>query len=152
MSTKKIFTKCVPGAKYITGDNKYCTGPMGPQGPLSNTEYHKVSSENESTTTSTIMQPKLTLIASSLPDGIYRLGYGYEVSNINNTYLTEIEIKLDETVVGLSTYESDQDYRCHSGFVYKNLSGFVTATIKHRVQTCGTSKIRKACLELWRIS
>ena len=116
------------------------------------THYQYAASDTESTTTSTTLQVKTTLTTGSLPSGDYRLAYTAEVSNASNGVLTEIEVKLDGVVVALPNMEADNDYLLFGGFVVQTLSGVVTATISHRVQTTGTSKIRRARLELWRVS
>lgn len=116
------------------------------------TEFQQVASDAESTTTLTKLQTKTTLTTSSLPSGTYRLGYTSEISNAANSVLSEIEVMLDKTIVALATMEADNDYLLFGGFAYQSLSGVITATIKYRVQTTGTAKIRRARLELWRVS
>lgn len=141
------------------------TGPAGgPQGPTGiqgatgaggsstfGSQFYQNSSDSESSTTSGYWQTKLTLTTDSLPSGTYRLGYTFEVSNGSNGVLTEIEVKLDGDVVANPTMESDNDFLLFGGFAYATLSGVVTATIKYKAQS-GTAKIRRARLELWRVS
>ena len=116
------------------------------------TQYQTAASDTESTTTSTTLQNKTTLTTGSLPSGTYRLGYAFELSNASNGVLSEVEVRLDGTEVALTTFEADNDFHSLGGFVHQSLSGVVTATIKYRVQTTGTAKIRRARLELWRVS
>lgn len=111
------------------------------------------ASEGESSTTSTTLQTKVTLNPTIGTAGTYRLGYTMEVSNSANGVLSEIEVMLDGVVVALPTMEADNDYLAFAGFVHQSLStGSRTATIKYRVQTTGTCLIRRARLELSRVS
>ena len=134
----------------------YGTNSGGTRGyhamPVFGTQYHYAASDSESTTTSTTLQLKTTLTTSQLPAGTYRLGFTCEISNGSNGVLTEVAVTLDGTIVQNPTMEADNDFLQWAGFVHQSLSGVVTATIKHRVQTTGTSKIRRARLELWRVS
>jgi hypothetical protein len=116
------------------------------------TQYQTASSEAESTTTSTTLQDKTTLTTGVLPSGTYRLGYSFELSNESDCALTEVEVKLDGTVVTLPTMEPNNDYLLFGGFIHQSLSGSITATIKYRVQSTGTAKIKRARLELWRVA
>lgn len=129
-------------------------GPTGATGPAGSTleGLNYAASEGESSTTSTTLQTKVTLTSSNLTSGTYRLGYCFEISNSSNSVLSEAEVMLDGVIVGLMTFESDNDYHMGCSFVHQNLSGVVTATIKYRVQTTGTCLIRRARLELWRVS
>ncbi len=117
-------------------------------------QYYYQASDTESTTTSTTLQTKTTLTTDSLPSGTYRLGYSFEISNAINAVLSEVQVFLDDVAVGITIFEADDDFHSLSGFVHQSLSGIKTATIKHRIQTkySGTSKIRRARLELYRVS
>lgn len=131
------------------------TGPKGDQGDsgvgVFGSERNYIASEGESTTTSTTLQTKTTLTTGSLPSGTYRLGYNCEVSNVDSDVVTEVEVKLDGTIVALPNIKIDGDYVPVSGFVEQALSGAITATIKYRAVTTGTAKIRRARLELFRV-
>ena len=115
-------------------------------------QYQYSSEDKESTTTSTTLQTKVTLTTGSLPSGNYRIGYTFEVSNTSNGVLTEVEVKVGASVIALPTMEAANDYVLFGGFCRSALSGVVTATIKYRVLTTGTAKIRRSRLELYRIS
>ena len=115
-------------------------------------EYQTAESDAESTTTATTLQTKLTLTTTSLPSGTYRLGYAFEVGNTLNSVLTTVEVDISGTVEAQTTYESDNDKHSLSGFVHRSMSGVKTINIKYMTAATGTATIRRARLELWRVS
>lgn len=117
-------------------------------------QFQHVYSNGESTTSSIILQNKLTLETGQIPSGLYRLGYSMDISNAGDYIFTEYEVKLNDIIISLSTIKTQDDYINCGGFIYQQLEdGNYTITIKYRTMgSGGVSKIKKANLEFWRIS
>lgn len=120
-------------------------------------EFQQNSSESSSTTTSSTFQQKLRMTTSSLPIGTYRIAWAWEW-NINSTSGdAEFQIELnDTTLLGTGRMESQDslNYHPYCGFYYAtSISGIQTIDIDYRVNSGGgTVTIRRARLEIWRIS
>ena len=127
---------------------------------LGNISYHyKNSDESESSTTSTEYQTKLTLNANGLSAGIYRIGYNYEWNHYHpgSNYIGRIQIDND-TVISSQVEKpkngNSDEWGIFSGFCYVELTaGDHFIDIDYATNQCGkASKIRRARLEIWRVS
>jgi len=120
-------------------------------------EAQEASSDAESTTTSTIYQEKLKLTTPSLPSGKYRIGWSLELKEAGTGHTTA-QIELDDTtIIGFTYHDSSfSDYCSFSGVFYTGtISGIHTIDIDFRAEPApddDTAKIRRARLEIWRIS
>ncbi len=135
-------------------------GPQGPQGPsggVFGSEYDYASSEGESTTTSSSWQPKLNLTTANLPSGRYRLSYSAELRNSSDEAAAMGRV----TVNGITVAEAGIDYgedtpnnfTSFSGFYdLGTISGVQDIDMDFREQSGGTARIRRARLEIWRVS
>jgi len=118
-------------------------------------EYQYVESLGESSTTSTSMQQKLRLTTSSLPAGTYRIGWSYEYgqSGISDSFGARVQIDDVTTIMqALIEIKDTTDEIPSSGFAVVSLSsGVHFIDLDFNAET-GTSYIRNARLEIWRIS
>ena len=114
-------------------------------------EFQQVSSEGESSTTSDTYQQKLRLTTGSLPSGVYRIGWYAEIDGQTDPMDMQVELN-DTTQIGFNDYDSSlSDYINCSGFYYDTLSGVNTIDIDWR-EGGGEGLIRRARLEIWRVS
>lgn len=133
-------------------------GDQGDPGPVSvfGTEHQEEESDGTSSTTSTSFQNKLTLTTPSVPAGLYRVGFFYEWNGSHGGYDVRVEVRHESTVLAYNTKapEDSDAYESVGGYKYVNLSGGVEDFhIKYRTQnSSGTARIRRARLELWRVS
>ncbi len=115
-------------------------------------EFQEESAESESNTSSTSYQQKLRLTTDSLPSGTYRIGWSYEIDGNGDTSRARVELNDDDE---LSYYEYDSslaDFIQVSGFKYESLSGVNTIDIDYSMISSGEIDIRRARLEIWRVS
>lgn len=118
-------------------------------------EYEYAESEAESTSTSDTLVDKVSLVTASLPAGNYKFSYSCEMQNSNAGGNVQIEVLDGATVIGQANIEPDNgsNYYMQSGF--KNLSsisGVRTLKIQFAQNSTGTARIRKARVEIFRIS
>lgn len=118
-------------------------------------EFQQTSDDTESSTTSSTFQQKLRLTTPSLPSGTYRIGFYCEYWQSNVSDFCEVKIELNDTTV-LATFifepEDNDDRWPGGGFVYQSLSGVNTIDMDWRQQGGGTAFIRRARLEIWRVT
>lgn len=123
--------------------------------PIFGSQFQQVSSDANSSTTSAVYQNKLTLTTGSLPNGLYRIGYHIETSNNDTSGRTECRVELNNitTMVEPSNEAEDSsDWVPFSGFDYRTLNGINTLDLDYRQLVAGTSTVRRARLEIWRIN
>jgi hypothetical protein len=119
------------------------------------TQCFYVESENESTTTSTSYQTKLTLTTSNLPSGTYRVGWYYELQEDDTSSSVFARVYDESTILAESEIEpqDDDNWYGQGGFCYRSISGIHNFYIKYRTDNSyECAGIRKARLELWRVS
>ena len=120
-------------------------------------EFQEVSDESNDSTTSSTYQQKIRMTTSLLPTGKYRVGWFWEWNVSNSSADAEFRVQLNDTTDITNTVIESQDsvnYHPHSGFYYlDNVSGVQNIDIDYRINSGnGTITIRKARLEIWRIS
>lgn len=119
-------------------------------------EFEEASSDTESSTTSSTWQTKLSHTTASLTNGSkYRIGYSFEVRNSDTSGEVLVDVEIDGVDVAEMRYEpQDTDnYIMQSGFYYSDtLSGATTIAIKYSQSGYGTAYIKKARIEIWRVS
>jgi hypothetical protein len=119
-------------------------------------EFQETSSEGTSATTSGTFQEKLSMTTTNLPLGKYRIGWTCETVNSSTSGRTEVRVQLNNTITlgqpGIET-EDDEDWVPFTGYKYETFSGVQQIDIDYRVDdTAATASIRRARLELWRVS
>lgn len=130
-------------------------GGGGGGGSVFGSEHHEVSSDTESSTTSTTNQTKATMTTSSLPNGKYRIGWFCEMKSSSNKSSAEMEVKLGSTVIGTGRFEPKDanNWEAYSGHYYDTISGVQTIDLNYsREGGSATASIRRARIEIWRIS
>ena len=123
------------------------------------TNYQQNESDGESTTTSSTLQTKLTLTTSSLTSGNYQLEWYYELTTASVSTFATGEVSDGTTIFGTVVDQTSTDTagaydKSVSGWKYlPSISGVKNFTIKYRLSVgSGTAKIRRARLNIWRIS
>jgi len=120
--------------------------------------FEESSSDSESSTTSSYKQTKLSHTTASLTSGHkYRIGYSFECKNSSDSGKVLVDVEIDGTDIGNTYYQPGEDcsnnYIMQSGFYYSDsLSGAETITIKFSNSGYGTAYIKKARIEIWRVS
>ena len=124
-------------------------------GTFSGSEFQQVSSEGESTTTSGSWQQKLRLTTSNLDSGTYRIGWYCEFTTDDGSEECEVQVELNDTTQLAYVLEEPNPvtaWEILAGFKYESLSGVNTIDIDFANPSAGTSSIRRARLEIWRVS
>jgi hypothetical protein len=128
-------------------------------GGVFGSEFQEESSESESSTTSTSWQNMLDMDTPSLPSGLYRIGWYAEVRHSSTSGSVRARVELDgDSVTPYLGYieiepQDTDNWYTFSGFGYLTLDGTHDIDMDYsRVGASGTSYIRKARLEIWRIS
>jgi hypothetical protein len=119
-------------------------------------EFQESSSEGESSTTSQSFQQKLRLTTGNLPSGKYRIGWYVETQTYDSSKTAHIRIQIDDTTtIGEDITEPDSsvNYWSVNGFRYEILSGVTDTDLDYRCyESSSTTYIRRARLEIWRVS
>jgi len=120
--------------------------------------HQEESSYGDSSTTSSTAQTKLTLTTPTVPAGLYRLGWYYEIENssVTGRFGSDIRNNTDSVTLGESDVQPSNtlnDYML-SGYAYVTFSssGSKAFSIRYWNHDDGTATIRQARLEFWRIS
>jgi len=125
-------------------------------------EYDYAESESESSTTSSDYQQKLRLTTETLPAGDYRIGWSFEHTSSTDRVDAVFNIEVDDTtsinelLPATQKKYADGAWYNQSGFKHvslTNASHTVDLDYKANVdEEAGTTYIRKARLEIWRVS
>jgi len=126
-------------------------------------EYDYAESEGESSTTSTSWQQKIRLSVTGITAGTYRIGWSYEWSLSNHEKSgSSFNVDIDEGVSEIHQVEmgveknakySDGSFYVSSGFGHEPLSsGSHTIDLNFKALSGCTNYVRKARLEIWRVS
>ena len=125
---------------------------IGGQLMMMGTYYQDAASEGESSTTAGTYQQKLRLTTPSLPSGEYRISWSFEMDGQGDNADAQVELN-DTTQIGFNFYDSSiNGYIQVSGFYYDTLSGVNTIDIDYRDLQAAACLIRRARLEIWRVS
>lgn len=120
-------------------------------GGVFGSEFQEESSEGESSTSSTSWQEKLSLTTGDLPSGKYRIGWSYEFEGNGDN--AEVRVELNGDTIAYYDYDSSiEDFLQTGGFYYDTLSGVNDIDIDYAMIGSGTINIRRARLEIWRVS
>lgn len=125
-------------------------------GNIFGSNFQQESSDGESSTTSSTFQQKLRLTTSELPSGVYRIGFYYEWQKSGlSDFLSRVQVN-DTTNISEGFEEavdagSDQWF-VRGGFGYYSGSGVLNIDLDYAASGGDTSYIRRARLEIWRIS
>lgn len=146
------FIDCtVSGSPTISGGVDIT--PSGGGTSVFGSEFQEVSSDGESSTTSSTYQQKLRLTTGTLPSGKYRIGWQFSVfvdatGDVTSKVILDDSTDLDHHSIDNST----DDYNSNGGFSYhSSFSGIHTVDIVYKANS-GTALIKHARLEIWRIS
>jgi len=139
---------------FLRADGTWNVPPGTPQVFGSNAQ--EGSSDAESSTTSGTFQQKLRITTGSLPSGKYRIGWSYEWHKSGLTDFVS-QVQVNDTTTIMSGYEeapdagSDQWFP-RSGFYYYTGSGVLNIDLDYHDGGADTAYIRRARLEIWRVS
>lgn len=116
--------------------------------------YQQASSDFVSSTTSPTFRQKLRMTTASLPAGTYRIGYSAEVAENSTRCCWQIQINDSTTVADGRQNTSRGEYTSVSGFYYHTGSGVLNIDFDYsrKPGNSGTAYIRRARLEIWRVS
>lgn len=114
-------------------------------------------SDGESTTASTTLQSKLSHTTPSLPAGTYRVGFSAEVTNGDGDKEMAYRFRIGATVEGDGepANKNGDDYQSVGAIAQVTLGAPATITADiffSSTSNGGTAKIRKARIEIWRVS
>ena len=128
-------------------------------GGIYGSEFQQASSDTESSTTATTFQQKLRMTTSSLPSGTYRVAWYYEWKHTNTSHDFVGQVEINDIITIMEHKEEPQDsgdsqYHSHGGFYYHTGSGILNVDIDYSRSSSagGTAYIRRARLEIWRLS
>lgn len=114
-------------------------------------QFHSGNSASESSTTSSTFQQKLRLTTGSLPTGNYRIGWYFEHKGSGSSE-GRVELNDTTTLAQVDIDSSTPDFLGQSGHYYTgSISGVQNIDIDWRAVS-STAYIRRARLEIWRIS
>jgi len=139
---------------FLRADGSWAAPPGA--GAVFGTGFYQGSADGQSTTTSSSYQQKLRLTTGSLAEGTYRIGWFYEWGK---TALTDVAVRvqINDTTTCMDGFEeavdagSDQ-YFPRGGHYYYTGSGVLNIDLDYRSGGNGTARIRRARLEIWRVS
>ena len=132
---------------------------------ISDTSIHNVfgsesaetSSDAEATNATTTYSDKISYTTASLTSGRkYRIGWSYEGKALNAGEQTEFNVEVDGTSISLIEIKDNYYNGTQGGFYYytPGTTGTKVIKIQHRVKTgtTGTSYIKNARIDIWRVS
>lgn len=138
--------------QFLNGQGAYTT----PAGGTFGSNFQQGNSDGESSTTSGTFQQKLRITTPSLPSGTYRIGFYYEWQKSGlNDFVSRVQV--NDTTNIMEGFEeapdagSDQWFP-RSGFGYYTGSGVLNIDLDYHSGGSDTSFIRRARLEIWRVS
>ena len=122
-------------------------------------EFQQASDDGQSTTTNTAYLQKLRMTTGSLPSGTYRISWYYEYHISSTSYDFKGRVQIGDSTTIHEIQQESQDsgtdqWKPCSGFYYHTGSGVLNIDIDYcrSSSSGGTSYIRKARLEIWRVS
>lgn len=124
-------------------------------GAVFGTEYEESESDAESNTSSSTFQDKLTLVTATVPAGDYHIGFYAEIANSSAEDTTEVRCTVDAVEVAQMENETkdNDNFVSFGGFKISTLTNAAhTLKIQFRRGTSGTAAIRRARIEIWRVS
>ena len=131
-------------------------------GSIFGSEYDYAASEGESSTTSNTYQQKLRLTTGSVSAGDYRIGWSFEYTSTTDKLDCGFKVEVDDTTV-INEISPSPQKKYADGVLY-NISGFKDLSLSNASHTIdldyiarvgieiGTTYIRRARLEIWRVS
>ena len=139
---------------FVVSDNGDGSVTVSSSSAVFGANLIEAESEGVSSTTSNVYQEKLTLVTPSLPSGRYRIGWFSEASNSSTSALPLVRVRINSNVISEANDEQEDNrgWQVSSGFKYETLSGINTLDIFYAELSGGTASIRRARLELWRVS
>lgn len=153
----------ISGSSTVSGGVDIEVSSGGSGSSIFGSEYDYAESEGESSTTATTWQQKVRLSVSNIPTGTYRIGWSYEWSfstqeSSNAAFTVNIDegvntIHQSEMGVAKNVEYNDGSFFGSGGFGHEPLSvGNHTIDLNFKASAAGTTYIRKARLEIWRVS
>lgn len=139
------------------GSGKVTVSVVAPQ-VVFGSEFQEDSDDDISSTTSTSFQQKLRLTTGNLPTGKYRIGWSYEYRHTSTTADFRGRIQIDDIITISEIREESKDsgsdqWKPAGGFYFYTGSGVTNIDLDFcRGGGSGTSSIRNARLEIWRVS
>jgi hypothetical protein len=124
--------------------------------PVYGTQAQQANNDAQSTTTSGTYQQKLRVTTPSLPAGTYRIGFYYEWGKSNLADFAS-RVQVNDTTTIMEGLEEAVDagadqYFPRGGFGYYTGSGVLNIDLDYHANGSGTARIRRARLEIWRVS
>ena len=140
----------------MNGFKPYVKGEGGDLKPIFGSEYQFESSESVSSTSSTSFKNKLTLTTPIIPAGFYKADVTFEVTNSSGDKPVVTETTLNGNQLNESLYapKFENEYLLTTSFAAQELTNAVQVIELNYRSTSegGTAKIRKARIELFRVS
>ncbi len=124
--------------------------------PIFGSEFQQAVSEAASNTTSTSYVQKLRMTTPSLPSGTYRIGWSYEWRGSSAADDCEYRVSLSAGATIFSAVNIEPkdptNYAAISGFIFHTGSGVLNIDIDYASENGDATYIRRARLEIWRVS
>ena len=148
------------GAVEVTNEGNGKVNILINSGQNFGTYYEYFVSEEESSTNSLSLQTKLAVITQSLPAGTYRISCFAEMKIDNSSHEYAVDFDVDGTIqctdAGNAT-GSQSEWASFYGFVNLNFESGSPETHTLRIrwrasQQSATAYIRRARIEIWRVS
>jgi len=128
---------------------------------LFGSEYDYATSSGQSSTTSDTYQQKLRLTTSTVPTGTYRIGWAFEYSSTTDKVDCGFRVQIDDTTTINEFFPAPK--KKYNDGNWDNISGFGHNSLTNASHTididyianvdaeAGTTYIRKARIEIWRV-
>lgn len=139
---------------YLRADGTWAAPPGA--GSTFGGNFQQGSSDGESSTTSGTFQQKLRITTASLPAGTYRIGFYYEWQKSGLTDFAS-RVQVNDTTNCMEGFEEAPDagndqWFPRGGFYYYTGSGVLNIDLDYHNGNQDTAYIRRARLEIWRVS
>jgi len=152
----------ISGSSTVSGGVDIEVSSGGSGSSIFGSEYDYAESDGESSTTSDTYQEKVSITTGTVPAGTYRIGWAFEFASSTDRADCSFRVEADaSTTINEITPAPKKKYAdgvwaTQSGFKHMSLTNAShTIDLDYKANVAaegGTTYIRKARLEIWRVS